>query len=351
VAGAWSEDGIGTNKGAAYVFQPTPDITSINPTSAKRGETLNVTISGDYFDSASAVGFGAGVTVNSHTVDSSTQITANITVSGTATLGTRDVSVTTPIGSDTLLRAFTVTQALPDITSINPTSADRGDTLNVTITGDYFDSASAVSFGAGVTVDSYTVDSATQITATVTVSGTATVGTRDVSVTTPVGNDTLSASFTINSVSPNKPTNSTPANEATGISLTATLQSSAFSDTDPGDTHAASQWQITSTSADYSSPVYDSGIDTSNKTSITIPSATLSNNAVYYWRVRHKDSYGNWSDWSAETSFTTAGGGGGCGASAAAASASDIASGWGILGLLGVSGAYTGWRQKKRKTE
>ncbi|MFC1998767.1 PKD domain-containing protein [Chloroflexota bacterium] len=152
----------------------------------------------------------------------------------------------------------------------------------------------------------------------------------------------------ITNVAPSTPVNVTPADIATGVSATPTLESSAFSDSNSGDTHAASQWQVTTTSGNYSSPVYDSSTDTSNKTSIAIPSSTLSKNTVYYWRVRHKDSYGNWSDWSIETSFTTAGGGG-CGASAAAASATDIASGWGVLGLLGVSGAYTGWRQKKRK--
>ena len=40
---------------------------------------------------------------------------------------------------------------------------------------------------------------------------------------------------------PNPPTNSLPANLATGVSLTPTLQSSPFND--PGDTHMASQWQ------------------------------------------------------------------------------------------------------------
>ncbi len=104
---------------------------------------------------------------------------------------------------------------------------------------------------------------------------------------------------------PNTPSNTSPSDDATGVSVTPTLQSSAFSDSDAGDTHTASQWRITTTSGNYSSPIYDSGTDTSNLTQIAIPSGTLSDNTRYYWQVRHQDNHSEWSDWSTETSFTT----------------------------------------------
>ncbi|MBC8445900.1 MAG: S8 family serine peptidase [Chloroflexi bacterium] len=104
---------------------------------------------------------------------------------------------------------------------------------------------------------------------------------------------------------PNTPSNTSPADGATGISLTPTLQSSAFSDPDAGDTHAASQWQVTTTPGDYSTPIFDSGTDTLHLTSIAIPSGTLSHDTTYGWHVRHRDNHGAWSLYSAETSFTT----------------------------------------------
>ena len=110
---------------------------------------------------------------------------------------------------------------------------------------------------------------------------------------------------TVVSGNPGTPVNISPANGTTDILLTPTLQSTAFISPDGGATHAASQWQITTISGDYTSPVFDSGIDTSNQTSITIPSGSLSYNIKYYWRIRHQDSYGNWSAYSEETSFTT----------------------------------------------
>jgi internalin A len=104
--------------------------------------------------------------------------------------------------------------------------------------------------------------------------------------------------------SPNQPGNVSPANAATDVSLTPTLQSSAFSDPDSSDTHAASQWQITTTAGDYSSPVFDSNPDASHLTGITTPSLNYA--TTYYWHVRHQDNHGVWSSWSSETSFTTA---------------------------------------------
>jgi len=99
---------------------------------------------------------------------------------------------------------------------------------------------------------------------------------------------------------PDTPTNTSPANESTSQSLTPTLVASAYS----GDgTHAASQWQITATSGDYSSPIFDSGEDAVNLEGIAVtPALTLV--TTYYWRVRYKNESG-WSTWSNETSFTT----------------------------------------------
>ena len=104
---------------------------------------------------------------------------------------------------------------------------------------------------------------------------------------------------------PNQPINVSPADEGTEVSITPTLQSSAFSDPDVGDTHAASQWQISTSAGSYSSPVYDSGTDSTNLTSITVPSGRLNYLTTYYWHVRHQDNNGAWSEYSSETSFTT----------------------------------------------
>ena len=104
---------------------------------------------------------------------------------------------------------------------------------------------------------------------------------------------------------PNQPGNVSPASGAVGLSLTPTLQSSAFSDPDAGDTHGASQWQITGTSGNYAGPIFDSGTSSANLLSIAVPSGKLAYSTTYYWHVRHQDSHGGWSSWSAETSFAT----------------------------------------------
>jgi hypothetical protein len=85
-----------------------PTITSIAPDHGKQDETLVVTVTGTNFTGATAVSFGAGITVNSFNVDFSTQITANISIDADAATGARDVSVTTLGGTDILADGFTV---------------------------------------------------------------------------------------------------------------------------------------------------------------------------------------------------------------------------------------------------
>lgn len=103
---------------------------------------------------------------------------------------------------------------------------------------------------------------------------------------------------------PYRPTNVSPAAGAE-VTTGPVLTSSAFCDPDPWDSASASQWQVRDASADYSVPVFDSGTDPSNFTSIEIPSQTLVSGTTYYWHVRHQDRHGAWSGYSTETALTT----------------------------------------------
>jgi hypothetical protein len=129
--------------------------------------------------------------VNSCIFNSATQLTANISISSTATVGTRNVTVTNPDSqTGALPNGFTVTTSgpppPPTVNSVNPNSGAQGQSLpSVIITGSNFQSGATCNFGAGITVNSCTFNSATQLTANITISSTATVGTRNVTVTNP----------------------------------------------------------------------------------------------------------------------------------------------------------------------
>ena len=109
---------------------------------------------------------------------------------------------------------------------------------------------------------------------------------------------------TTNNVPPYMPTLISPTNSATGLSLTPTLTASAFNDADAGDTHAYSQWQVSSNSA-FSAIVWDSGTNYIASTSATLAPGVLAPATYYYWRVRYKDSTDHWSQYSTSYAFTT----------------------------------------------
>ncbi|NLF38665.1 hypothetical protein GX586_04425, partial [bacterium] len=101
---------------------------------------------------------------------------------------------------------------------------------------------------------------------------------------------------------PHAPTNQLPMDAATGVSLTPALYASGFADPNMGDTHAASQWQI-SMQSNFASLTWDSGQDAANLTNITSPH--LWYESRYCWRVRYKDSAGIWGGYSSPTWFET----------------------------------------------
>ena len=51
--------------------------------------------------------------------------------------------------------------------------------------------------------------------------------------------------------------------------------------------------------------VVDSGTNTVNKLTWTVPADTLYYGSNYAWKVRYQDSRGGWSSYSAQTAFTT----------------------------------------------
>ncbi|MFI1963269.1 beta strand repeat-containing protein [Streptomyces pathocidini] len=141
-----------------YVNVPVPTLTSISPNTGPAGGGTTVILTGTNLNGATAVKFGA-TNATSFTVNSSTQITA-VSPAGS---GTVPVTVQTPGGTSNGIN-FTYVSA-PVITSISPTSGPLAGGNTVTITGTGFTSATAVSFG-GTPATSFTVNSATQITAT-----------------------------------------------------------------------------------------------------------------------------------------------------------------------------------------
>jgi hypothetical protein len=98
------------------------------------------------------------------------------------------------------------------------------------------------------------------------------------------------------------PTNTSPADDDTDIQETPTLTASSFASL-YGYTHDKSQWQV-SESSNFNTTVYDSG-EVNDLESHAVPSGNLSTSTEYYWRVRYKNSNGDFSEYSTATTFTT----------------------------------------------
>jgi hypothetical protein len=164
----YASSGQASRAGFTYI-PPPPVINSFAAVTGIKGSAI--TITGANFTGATAVGFG-GVPAASFTINSATGITAIVDNGASG-----DVSVTTPGGTATL-GGFTFIPP-PVITGCTPLAAIAGQTI--TITGNNFNNAGAVSFG-GTAAASFTVVSTTTITA---IAGGGASG--DVSVTTPGG--------------------------------------------------------------------------------------------------------------------------------------------------------------------
>jgi alpha-tubulin suppressor-like RCC1 family protein len=189
---------VGTTLIATLTTPVVPAINTFAPAGGSAGTV--VTITGTNFTGATNVAFN-GISA-SFTVNSATQITAT----APAGVASGPIKVTAPGGTSTSSTSFAVI-------SFSPAFGVTGS--NVTITGSGFTGASAVSFG-GISA-SFTVNSSTQITATVPASASS----GPINVTVPGGTYVSGNNFVVLTGN-GKPTvtSFTPTSAAVGASVT-----------------------------------------------------------------------------------------------------------------------------------
>ncbi len=167
--------------GVAYSMNVSlkPFVSPVVLHSAKAGSSVELL--GQGFNTATKVLFGTGA--GTFTINNDTFITAKIATGGT----TGAITVDEPGGNLASLQKFRV---VPGIKTFSPTSGPVG--TSVMITGTSLLQASAVKFG-GVAATLFTVNSDTQVTATVPTGAL----TGKISITTPGGVATSSSTFTV----------------------------------------------------------------------------------------------------------------------------------------------------------
>jgi hypothetical protein len=206
---------------------PPPTLTSISPNNGVQGQSVPVTLTGTNFVAGATIALsGAGITVSSTAVVSATQITATFTIAANAATGAQNVTVTTS-GGTSGAQPFTVNLAPPTLTSISPNSGVQGQNVPVTLTGTNFVAGATIALsGAGITVSSTTVVSATQIMATFAIAANAATGAQNVTATTS-GGTSGAQPFTVN-VAPPTLTSISPNNGAQRQSVPVTLTGTNF---------------------------------------------------------------------------------------------------------------------------
>ena len=201
-----------------------PQLTAVTPASGDRGATLTVTVTGSNFGSSAATTLtlsGTGIIVGNVAIPDATTATASLTIAPDAPLGPRILTITTAAGTSSSIN-FTVTAAVPTLSSISPSSAPSGGVVVATLTGSGFvsDATVAVS-GAGVNISDVNVASSTSMTARFAVDAAADLSARSVTVTTS-GGTTSGQTFTVAAPAPAF-TSISPSFGARGNTVTVTL--------------------------------------------------------------------------------------------------------------------------------
>ncbi len=210
------------------IANPSPLISSIEPSSAVAGSTVTLTVHGTNFNSGATLSIGgAGVSIGSIRLTDSTLLTASLNFAADAAPGPRAVTLTTNAGTSPPLTFLLIPQP-PTVTSVLPNSANAGRNATVTIVGSNFVAgATAVTVsGTGVSATATSFVSPERIDADLSLALDAATTSRGLTVTT-AGGSSAAVTFT---VLPRGATLSSvdPATAAAGSTVTLTLTGTNF---------------------------------------------------------------------------------------------------------------------------
>ncbi len=181
---------------------------------------------------------------------------------------------------------FSVNNPAPALAGINPSTGSLLETLTLTVRGtNFIDSTTTLNLGSGISLNSVTVDSASQLRATITIAANATVGQRNITVTNPApgGGTSIGLPFIVDMPVPPPPALAGPPN-ASGNQRTTLLlvwSKSALS---------LSYHLQVSTSLSFATTVFDDS--TLTDTVKTLGPPIIQNGTTYYWRVRGRNARG-----------------------------------------------------------
>lgn len=210
----------GTNSWGTRVFKliapPPATVNTLTPNSLAQGATANIVVTGTstsgsgWFDTEAgmnrlaALFSGSGVTVNTVTFTNPTSVTLNVTVTGGATVGARNLTITNPDGQAlTANNVFTVTAGnnpVPTISSLSPNTRAAGlGAFTLTVNGTNFVAGGVSTVRWNGSDRTTTFVNATQLTASITAADVLLSGTNTVTVfnTAPGGGTSNNSTFTV----------------------------------------------------------------------------------------------------------------------------------------------------------
>ncbi len=226
-----SEVAMGTGLFAIHAGIPT---VTVNPTFGVEGTNPTITITGVFThftqDLTTANFGGSDITAGAVTVNSPTQATVQIQISIGASTGARTISINT--GTETALGSFNVIAGVPAIIIASPNVGGQSATVTVNLTGNFtswVNGTTVASFGPGIKVGGgtagafgpVTVTNSNQLTATLTIDASATLGPRDITVKTGTEQEIAGGAFTVANctTTPAGILNYDPIYNATGVPL------------------------------------------------------------------------------------------------------------------------------------
>jgi hypothetical protein len=196
------------SKSFTFIIVGPPVITQASPSSLHQGDTnQNVVLVGQFthfVQGQTTVSFSsADITVNSVTVNSQTSVTANISITVTALIGARNVTVTT--GSEVAVgnSVFTVQAGLA-VVSLSPNFGVQGTNPTITINGTFTHftqgQTTANFSGNDITAGAVTVNSPTLATVQIQISVVASLGQRTIVINT--GSESAPGTFNVTAGAP-----------------------------------------------------------------------------------------------------------------------------------------------------